>query len=465
MRRAGITVCILFSSVWLAACSQRPVSLDRGRASVSSSAGNFLRVGAAAVELESDDSMVIAGSIHPVRLKGQEGQLRVVAVALATSTDKPLVIVACDVLMLTRDLLDPVVDEIESSLGIDRERILINTTHTHHAPSTVTVHGYGRDEVFCQRLQQGIIKAVRQAQGQLADAGPSRFCFRLGQEDTVGRNSRLLLSDNTIYWIGPRDDAVRPTGPFDSDLPVLAFYSHSDCLEALIFNHSTHTIGIRTKGRSPSFYGLAAQELEQELGGTVCFLEGASGSTHKLGMPTGEAVIRIKDAVRRALQRAEPRPVTRLLAIKKPFTFRVRHFDEETEDAQVSAYCRKRVPDYADSVIEVFRKQRAVLAPKQGEQRTTWVQVMCIGDVAIVGVPAEFFTVLGLEIKRRSPFRYTYIAELANDWIGYLPDREAFDYGGYQTWTGLHCVAEPGTGEAMVEQVLRLLDTLHPSSN
>ena len=191
MRRAGITVCIFFSSVWLSACSQRPISLDRGQASVSSSAGNFLRVGAAAVELESDDSMVIAGGIHPVRLKGQEGQLRVVAVALETLTDKPLVIVACDVLMLTRDLLDPVVDEIESSLGIDSERILINTTHTHHAPSTVTVHGYGRDEVFCQRLQQGIIKAVRQAHGQLADAGPSRFCFRLGQEDTVGRNSRL----------------------------------------------------------------------------------------------------------------------------------------------------------------------------------------------------------------------------------------------------------------------------------
>ena len=43
------------------------------------------------------------------------------------------------------------------------------------------------------------------------------------------------------------------------------------------------------------------------------------------------------------------------------------------------------------------------------------MQVVLIGDVAIVGVPAEFFTVLGQDIKRRSPFRYTYVAELAND--------------------------------------------------
>jgi hypothetical protein len=327
----------------------------------------------------------------------------------------------------------------------------------------VTVHGYGREEVFCQRVQQGIVQAVCQAHGRLEDSGSSQFRFRLGQEDTVGQNSRLLLSDDTIYWIGPRDDVVRPTGPFDSDLPVLAFYGRNDDLQALIFNHSTHTIGIRTKGRSPSYYGLAAQELEQELGGLVCFLQGASGSTHKLGMPTGEAVIRIKGAVREALRRAEPRPVARLAAIKKPFTFRVRHFDEEAEDAQVSAYCRKRAPDYADRVIETFRKQRAVIAPKQGEEQTTWVQVMCIGDVAIVGVPAEFFTVLGIDIKRRSPFRYTYIAELANDWVGYLPDCEAFDLGGYQTWTGLHCYAEPGTGEAMVEEVLDMLGTLHES--
>lgn len=85
---------------------------------------------------------------------------------------------------------------------------------------------------------------------------------------------------------------------------------------------------------------------------------------------------------------------------------------------------------------------------------------MRIGDVALVGVPAEFFTKLGQDIKRRSPFRHTYVAELANDWIGYLPDRKAFDLGGYQTWTGLHSFAEPGTGEAKVAEAVRMLNEL-----
>lgn len=104
-----------------------------------------------------------------------------------------------------------------------------------------------------------------------------------------------------------------------------------------------------------------------------------------------------------------------------------------------------------------MRKQ---LAPHQGESRTTWLQVMLIGEVAIVGVPAEFFTKLGVDLKRRSPFKHTYIAELSNDWIGYLPDREAHKLGGYQVWTGYHSYAEPGTGERMVDETVKMLEEL-----
>ena len=76
---------------------------------------------------------------------------------------------------------------------------------------------------------------------------------------------------------------------FDPELPVLAFRESDRKWRALIFNHSTHTIGTRQSGRrSPSFYGLAAQELEAELGGQVCFLEGASGSTHNLTLSGDE---------------------------------------------------------------------------------------------------------------------------------------------------------------------------------
>ena len=106
---------------------------------------------------------------------------------------------------------------------------------------------------------------------------------------------------------------------------------------------------------------------------------------------------------------------------------------------------------------------RKELASHQGEVRKTWLQAMLIGDVAFVAVPGEFFTSLGVEIKRRSPFRYTYIVELANDYIGYIPDKEGYRSGGYQVWTGYHSFIEEGAGEAIVDEAVRMLMSLYES--
>jgi len=419
-----------------------------------------VRVGAAAAELEADDSMIIAGGITAGKASGQEGKLRAVALVLQKPAFGKFAIVACDLLMITRQHLDPVVAEIAKTTGIPAANILINCTHTHHAPSTMVLHGYGLDEPFTKQAQRCIGKAVAEANANLSK-DECKFYFHLGAEESVGQNSRQLLADGEIYWVGPRTNFVRATGPFDPEMPVLAFRDPADQLRALIFNHSTHSIGTRKLGvRSPSFYGLAAQELEAELGGKVCFLEGASGSTHNLALSCDELTRRVKLAVTTALAEAEHTPVNRLAAIKRPFKFKVREFDEQQEDEAVVRYCRKYVGAFGQQVIQVFRDMRKHLAPVRGEERETWLQVMRIGDVAIVGVPAELFTQLGLDIKNRSPFRYTYVAELANDWIGYLPNREGHKLGGYQVWTGYHSYAEPGTGERIVDEAVKMLKDL-----
>jgi neutral ceramidase len=420
-----------------------------------------LRVGAAAANLEADDSMVIAGGIGPGKATGQEGQLRAVAVVLEKPDSPKVAIVACDVLFVTRDFVDAALQQIEKSTGIQPDHVLVNATHTHHAPCTASVHGYVRDDTFTRRVQEAIVKAVEDANAHLS-GGDAEFLFKLGEENTVGANSRVLLADNTIWWTGSMEDALRHTGPFDPQLPVLAFRRSDQKLQALIYNHSTHAIGSRKPGvRSPSFYGLAAQELETQLGCTVSFLEGASGSTHNItGVPTDEAVRRMKKAIAEALAQAEPRAVTRLSSIKRPFQFKVRTFDESVEDEKVSRYCRKRIPSGADGVINVFRDMRRQLKSEQGKTRDTVLQAIAVGDVAIVGVPAEYFTIFGVDIKKRSPFAHTVVAELANDWIGYLPNLEAHELGGYQTWMGLHSFAEPGTGERIADSAVGMLEEL-----
>jgi neutral ceramidase len=419
-----------------------------------------LKVGAASLELTARDEMVIGGGIGPGKAVGQEGELRASAAVVEDGHGGMVALVACDVLMVNRDVLDRAARRIEQATGIPFDHILINATHTHHAPTTVTVHGYKRDEEFTRQVEEKIVQAVAKANGRL---GVVTFLFRLGEESSVGKNSRLLLGDGTIFWVGSRDDAVRPTGPFDPELPVLGFRRGDGKYEAILFNHSTHTIGSQKPGvRSPAFYGLAAQAIEKDRGGTVIFFEGASGSTHNLDVPVPEATHRIEDAVLRALDSAAAWPVDRVRSLKKEITVKVRRFDEAADERAVTAYCTKRIKDpaSAERVIGTFRAMRKDVAPHQGESRKTWIQAVLIGDIACVGVPGEFFTVLGQEIKRRSPFRYTYVFELANDYIGYIPDQVGFDRGGYQTWTGLHSFLERGTGELIVLEAVGLLERM-----
>lgn len=439
----------------------RPLPHPRGDVPEPDGAVTTLATGAAAVSIPADDSMVIAGGIAPWTPKGQEGELRATAVVFAKERFGTFAIVTCDVLFVTRDLVDAALNEIESKFGIPPDHVLVNATHTHSAPSTVRVHGYGPDERFRQNLKQAIVGAVEKAHARMEK--DCTFAYASSAEYTVGENSRLLLSDGTIFWVGPHDDAVRPTDPFDPEMPVLAFYGPDQKPRSVIYNHSTHTIGtVGGMVRSPSFYGLAAQQLEGELGAVVSFLEGASGSTHNLKpVPVPVAIDRVKAAVSAGLELAAPQGLTKIASIKRPFKVSVRTFDEQVEDEKVSSYCRKRAPQGADYTIDVFRTMREELRPHQGEERVTWLQAMRIGNVAVVGVPAEFFTVLGIEIKRRSPFANTVVAELANDWIGYVGDRKAYSLGGYQTWMGHHSYVPPGTGEAIVDEIVRMLDELH----
>ena len=272
-------------------------------------AADELKAGAAAAVLVADDSMVIGGGIGPGKAKGQEGELRASAVVVQSPSGERAALIACDVLMIEREILDRAAQRVARDTGIPFNHILINATHTHHAPTTVTVHGYHREEAFTRQVEDRIVDSAVKAARRL---GPASFRFRMGEESSVGKNRRLLLGDGTIYWVGSHADAFRPTGPFDPELPVMGFRRPDGTYEAILFNHSTHTIGTQKPGvRSPSFYGLAAKELEKDTGGTVLFFEGASGSTHNLDLPAIEATDLSHQAGRRRCAGEGPRPADR----------------------------------------------------------------------------------------------------------------------------------------------------------
>jgi len=216
-------------------------------------------------------------------------------------------------------------------------------------------------------------------------------------------------------------------------------------------------------------YGLAAQEVARRCGATTLFLPGAFGSTHNAtyknsGVPAAECVHRVVDAVEEALGRLQPALPGPVQVLNRQFTYHVRRFDEAREALAVKSYLEKYAPQRAARQGEMFRRIREEMAPHQGEARHTRLLIIRVGDLAMVGIPGEMYARLGLELRRRSPFRHTWIIGLANEQISYIPDRRAYADGGYQTWVGWHSMLEVGTGEAMVDQAMAMLETLYDAA-
>ena len=110
--------------------------------------------------------------------------------------------------------------------------------------------------------------------------------------------------------------------------------------------------------------------------------------------------------------------------------------------------------------MKLVRAYRALdVAGREGKPHQVEVQVIALGkDVAWVALPGEVFVELGLAIKKRSPFAHTFVVELANENIGYIPDRRSYAEGNYEPESA-RCA--PGSGEKLVQSALQLLSELH----
>lgn len=61
-------------------------------------------------------------------------------------------------------------------------------------------------------------------------------------------------------------------------------------------------------------------------------------------------------------------------------------------------------------------------------------------------------------IRQNSPYKNTWVIELTNSHIAYVPTEEAFAGGGYET---VNSRLAPGGGELMVATALEMLRELH----
>ena len=103
----------------------------------------------------------------------------------------------------------------------------------------------------------------------------------------------------------------------------------------------------------------------------------------------------------------------------------------------------------------IFAKEKVIYnyAYKQEPVADVSCQAIQVGNALFVSNPSEYFCQLGLDIKKASPFKYTFVVSLANDCIGYVPTPESFEAsgGGYETILSSYSNLEPAAGTRIAD--------------
>jgi hypothetical protein len=102
-------------------------------------------------------------------------------------------------------------------------------------------------------------------------------------------------------------------------------------------------------------------------------------------------------------------------------------------------------------------EEALILIARSIEPIEAEIQIVQLGDAALVAIPGEPFAELGLEIKQRSSALYTFVVGCANGWIGYIPTEKAWELGGYEVEPGPWTRVGPLAGTLVVEKAVELI--------
>jgi neutral ceramidase len=382
-----------------------------------------------------------------------------------------------DICMLNRANVAFIRERASRESGIAPERILVAATHTHSAPAPMPLGSLPKcDDAAIDTFLSHIAHAVPLATRNMQDAA---LVAGAVAEDRLPNNRRLLCKDGCTHmnWEGLEPDFVKKVlGTVDSELRVLGIESDG-AARAAIVNYALHPAILAGDNwlYSADFPGYLVTGLRQMFGADfiAAYFNGCCGNVNHLDyrdrtmgrgytMTQRVGYMLAVDAYQ-ALGAAVPVSGDELAVSRELVPLdRLKIGEEEHRWCQnvVRQLAGGHAPGQVDGLPdEYWAVTRLGMYEKQFEEDRPEVMVIRLGNAAIVGLPGEIFSEYGLEIKRRSPARHTFVIELANDAIGYIPTREAFAQGGYEPTPGATFYTSDA-GARLTASALRQLDAL-----
>ena len=188
--------------------------------------------------------------------EGVRQHIFVKALALKDETGAVTVLVTSDLLGFPGEVSAPIFSRVQQQFGLPRERVVLNSSHTHSAPVVghmlSPAYPYGEAEIrvvraFTTKLQDQTVEAIGKA---IQNLSPAEVSFEQGFAGVAVNRRR----------VGHRDYP----GPVEQDVPVLAIRAPDHTVRAIVFGYACHNTVLDDYQINGDWAGYAQARLEKD---------------------------------------------------------------------------------------------------------------------------------------------------------------------------------------------------------
>lgn len=349
-------------------------------------------------------------------------------------------------------------ERVASRLHVAFERITVVYTHTHSGPETVG------DDPLVQSYKTLLVNNV--VYGAVTANNNLKLC-EVGwgvMTGDIGVNRRERTSD------GKAKMGTNIEGVVDKRIGMLAIRDvETKELSGVVIFCTAHPNVLKGDSDvlSADYPGMTRELLEKIVNCPVIIVQGAAGNVNAKYRGSREALNQmaymLSGHVLTMLPTVTYSPIVNVRTVSSTMQMKLKDIPEIDEIQKMVQLAEKQWGVNADEWLAIVLEKY-----EQGMRRLSIdleVQLFQVNDGIFSGIPMEPFSETALEMKEILQNELAFFGGYMNGYIGYLPTKEEFSYGGYEVElspvvygpvTNLLMPPEENTAELVVKRVMEL---------
>ncbi|MBB6453848.1 hypothetical protein HNQ94_002299 [Salirhabdus euzebyi] len=415
------------------------------------------KVGVYKVDITPPLGIEFIGYHRPTGITNVDERIYATAFVFESNTAKTVFISIDNIGMLIEDT-SIIREQIANELSIPFEGITVVYTHTHSGPATVS-----NSEVvkaYKTLLIKNVVKAAVKANQhvQISEVG---WNVTMGD---IGVNRREETTDGKVKM------GTNENGIVDQRIGVLAIRNQAtQKLSGAIVFCTAHPNVLKSDSDilSGDYPGLTRAILEQVLHCPVIIVQGATGNVNAKYRGSMRAIQQMSYALSGYALTMMPSIVFRSISKHKTISTK---YKMDLKDIPETDNIKRMALSAEEQWGVNTNKWLTVMLNKYNQHTkkisiVLEIQLFQINEGSFSGIPMEPFSESALDVQEKLNNKLAFFGGYTNGYLGYLPTKEAYPYGGYEVElnpvvygpiTGLWMPPVENTAESIVNKVLEL---------